>query len=92
MDDPNGSSNGPGLTNDEGVYTRYTWAHEHDQEDQVALDNLDKNITFRYACGQDGAGIDQMCIRDRNESITGTSTPADAAAKAQSTIDGILAE
>ena len=27
-----------------------------------------------------------------NESITGTSTPADAAAKAQSTIDGILAE
>ena len=27
-----------------------------------------------------------------NESITGTSAPADAAAKAQSTIDGILAE
>ena len=27
-----------------------------------------------------------------NESITGTSTPSDAAAKAQSTIDGILAE
>mgnify|MGYP000346821379 CR=1 FL=1 len=34
VDDPNGSSNGPGLTNDEGVYTRYTWAHERDQEDR----------------------------------------------------------
>mgnify|MGYP000066720377 CR=1 FL=1 len=65
VDDPNGSSNGPGLTNDEGVYTRYTWAHERDQEDQVALDNLDKNITFRYACGQDGAGIDPRYVTYR---------------------------
>ena len=63
VDDPRGNeSGGPGLSNDEGVYTRFTWAHERDQVNSVAQDNLNKNTTFRYACGQDGAGIDPRYV------------------------------
>ena len=56
--DPCGNSGGPGLTNDEGVYTKYTWAHQRDiDENNVALDGLPKTTTFRYANGQTEADI-----------------------------------
>lgn len=58
VDDPNGnSSNGAGLTNDEGVYTNYTWAYQENQVGGVAQDDLDKNTTFRYARNQLESGI-----------------------------------
>lgn len=66
VDDPNGnSSGGAGLLNDEGVYTQYTWAHERDQVDGTAQDNLDKNTTFRYAHGQVENGIDPRYVTYR---------------------------
>ena len=52
-----------GLIDDEGVYTTYTWAHERDKSsDNVALDNLDKSTTFRYARAQDTAGFNPRYI------------------------------
>lgn len=66
VDDPEGnSSGGAGLLNDEGVYTKYTWAHERDQVDGTAQDNLDKNTTFRYAHGQSENGIDPRYVTYR---------------------------
>ena len=57
--DPKGDydTEGPGLESDTGVYTEYTWASEYDQVNNVAQDDLDKETTFRYARGQDTAGI-----------------------------------
>ncbi|MFR4480272.1 MAG: bacterial Ig-like domain-containing protein [[Clostridium] leptum] len=57
--DPKGDydTEGPGLEQDTGVYTEYTWASEYDQVNNVAQDDLDKETTFRYARGQDTAGI-----------------------------------
>lgn len=47
---------------DEGVYTVYQWANEN----QVA-DGLSKTTSFRYAHGQDTAGIDPRYIKYRFE-------------------------
>lgn len=56
--DPYGTSAGAGLRNDEGVYTKYTWAHERDKDDSnTALDGLPKTTTFRYANSQTENGI-----------------------------------
>ena len=62
--DPKGDydTEGPGLEQDTGVYTEYTWASEYDQVNNVAQDDLDKETTFRYARGQDTAGIDPRYV------------------------------
>lgn len=66
VDDPNGSSSpGAGLLNDEAVYTKHTWAHEWDQVNGYAQDNLDKNQTFRYARDQRENGIDPRYVTYR---------------------------
>lgn len=63
VNDPNGNENGGvGLTNDEGVYTSFTSAHERDNVNQVAQDGLNKNTTFRYARGQAENGIDPRYV------------------------------
>ena len=67
--DPKGDydTEGPGLADDTGVYTEYTWASEYNQSNNTAQDGLDKEETFRYARGQDTAGISPREVTYRFE-------------------------